>query len=54
METKKNKKGDFYKSKKVTKIDDIDVNKILVAKEEPHGTKDSFKYFIGYDGWKWC
>ena len=25
--------------KKVTKIDDIDVNKILVSKEEPYGTK---------------
>ena len=40
---------DFYKNKKVTKIDDIDVNKILVSKEEPYGTKNSFKYFIGYN-----
>ena len=40
------KKSDFYKNKKVTKIDDIDVNKILVSKEEPYGTKISFKYFI--------
>ena len=23
--------------------------KILVSKEEPHGTKNSFKYFIGYN-----
>ena len=38
-----------YKNKKVTKIDDIDVNKILVSKEEPYGTKNSFKYFIGYN-----
>ena len=29
------------------KIDDIDVNKILVSKEEPYATKNSFKYFIG-------
>ena len=43
---KKIEKSDFYKNKKVTKIDDIDVNKILVSKEEPHGTKISFKYFI--------
>ena len=28
------KKSEFYKNKKVTKIDDIDVNKILVSKEE--------------------
>ena len=46
---KKNQKSDFYKNKKVTKIDDIDVNKILVSKEEPYGTKNSFKYFIGYN-----
>ena len=44
----KNKKSDFYKNKKVTKIDDIDVNKISVSKKEPYGAKDSFKYFIGY------
>ena len=43
------KKSDFYKSKKVTKIDDIDVNKILVSEEKPYGTKKSFKYFIGYN-----
>ena len=45
----KNKKSDFYKNKKVTKIDDIDVDKILVSKEEPYGAKNSFKYFIGYN-----
>ena len=46
---KKIKKSDFYKNKKVTNIDDIDANKILVSKEEPYGTKNSFKYFIGYN-----
>ena len=46
---KKIKKCDFYKNKKVSKIDDIDVNKILVSKEEPYGTKNSFTYFIGYN-----
>ena len=46
METKKNKWSDFYKNKK---IDDIDVNKVLISKEEPNGTKNSFKYFIRYD-----
>ena len=46
---KKIKRSDFYKNKKVAKIDDIDVNKILVSKEEPYGTKNSFKYFIGYN-----
>ena len=49
FEDKKIKKGDFYKNKKVTKIDDIDVNKILVSEKEPYGTKNSFKYFTGYN-----
>ena len=30
------------------KIDDIDVNRILVSKKEPYSTKKSIKYFIGY------
>ena len=46
---KKIKKTNLYKNKKVGKIDDIDVNKILVSKEEPYGTKNSFKYFIEYN-----
>ena len=29
----------FYENKKVTKIHDIDVDKILVSKEEPYGKK---------------
>ena len=46
---KKIKISNFYKSKRVTKIDDIDANKILVSKEEPYSTKNSIKYFIGYN-----
>ena len=46
---KKIRKSNLYKNKKVTKIDDSDVNKILVSKEEPYDTKNSFKYFIGYN-----
>ena len=42
-------KSNFCKNKKVAKIDDIDVNKILVSKKEPYCTKNSFKYFIGYN-----
>ena len=30
---KKIEKSNFYNNKKVTKIDDIDVNKILISKE---------------------
>ena len=50
METKKIKKSNFYKNKKVITIDYADVNKILVSKEESYGTKNSFRYFIGCNG----
>ena len=31
---KKKRKNDFYKNKKLNRIDDIDVNNILVSKKE--------------------
>ena len=43
------KKSNFYKNKKLFKIDGIDVNEILVSKKESYGTKNSLKYFIGYN-----
>ena len=46
---KKIKKSSFYKGKKITNIEDIDVNNILVSKKESYGNKNSFKYFIGYN-----
>ena len=49
FDNKKIKKSKFYKNKKLFKIDDIDVNKILVSKKEPYGKKSSFKDFIGYN-----
>ena len=49
LEDKKIKKSDLYKSKKVLKVDDIDVNKILVSKKEPYGTNKSINNFIGYN-----
>ena len=49
FDDKKFKKSNFYKNKKINKIDDINVNNILISKKEPHGTKNSFKYFIGYN-----
>ena len=42
-------KSTFYKNKKLFSIHDVDVNKILVSKKESHGTKNSLKYFIGYN-----
>ena len=49
FDDKKIKKSDLYQYKKINKIDDINVNNILVSKKEPYGTKNSFKYFIGYN-----
>ena len=46
---KKINKSNFYKKRKLSKTDDIDVNKILVSKKESYGKKSSFKYFIGYN-----
>ena len=50
FDDKKIEKSEFYKNKKVFQIDDTDVNKILVSKKEPYGTKKTLKYFIGYNG----
>ena len=47
--TTKNKKSEFYRNKKAFQLVDIDVNKILVSKKEPYGTKNALKYFIGYN-----
>ena len=49
FDDKKIKKGQFYKNKKVFQIDDVDINKILVSKKGPYGTKNMVKYFIGYN-----
>ena len=48
FDDKKIKRSSFYKNKKINNIEDIDVN-ILVSKKEPYGTKNSLKYFIGYN-----
>ena len=49
FDDKKIKKSSFYKSRKINNIKDIDINNILVSKKEPYGTKNSLKYFIGYN-----
>ena len=49
FEDKKISKNNFYKNEKLFKIEDIDVNKILVSIKESYGKKNSLKYFIGYD-----
>ena len=50
FDNKKIKKSDFYNNNNnKIKIDDSDVNKVLVSKKEQHGKYNSFKYFIGYN-----
>ena len=48
FEDKKINKSNFYKNRKLFKIEDIDINNILVSKKESYGPKNSLKYFI-YD-----
>ena len=49
FDDKKINKSNFYKNKKLFNLNDIDVNKILVSEKESYGTKNSLKYFIGYN-----
>ena len=49
FEDKKINKSTFYKNKKPFNIQDLDVHKVLVSKKESYGTKNSLKYFIGYN-----
>ena len=49
FEDKKINKSNSYKNQKLFNIHDLDVNKILVSKKESYGTKNSLKYFIGYN-----
>ena len=49
FDDRKIKKSDFDKNKEVFQIDEVDVDKILVSKKEPYGTKNALKYFIGYN-----
>ena len=46
---KKIKKNIFCKNKKLFNLNDGDVNKILISDEIGYGTKNSRKYFIGYN-----
>ena len=39
MEANQVKKGNSYKSKKLLKIDDLDVNEILASEKETYGKK---------------
>ena len=49
FEDKKINKSNFYRNKKLFNIHNLDVNKILVSKKESYETKNSLKYFFGYN-----
>ena len=49
FDAKKIRKSTFYNNKTINNTEDIDINNILVSKKEPYGTKNSFKYFTGYN-----
>ena len=49
FDDRKINKSKFYKNKKLFKIEDVDINKILVSKKESYGKTNSLKYFIGYN-----
>ena len=49
FDDKKIQKNIFYRSRKPFDVSDIDVNKIVISKEVVYGTKNSLKYFIGYN-----
>ena len=43
------RKSYFCKNKQINNIEKIDTNKILVSIKESYGTKNSFKFFTGYN-----
>ena len=49
FDDKKINKSRTYENKKLFSLNDIDVNKTLLSKKESYGTKNSLKYFIGYN-----
>ena len=49
FDDKKIKKSTFCKNKIINTVENVDVNNIFVSKKEPYGTKNSYKYFIGYN-----
>ena len=44
---KKINKSNFYKNKKLFRIDDVDINKMLVSKREPYVKKAHLSTLLG-------
>ena len=49
FDDKKIRESNFYRNKKINRIDHIDVNNILIPRKESYGTKNLLKCFIGYN-----
>ena len=49
FEDKKINKSNFYKNKKLFKIEGIDINNIIVYRKGSYSTENSLKYLIGYN-----
>ena len=49
FDNKKINKSNFYKNKKLFKIEDTDINNILVSKKESYSRKKSVKYRYNSD-----
>ena len=49
FEDKKSTKAIFTKTRNLFKLEDIDVNEILVSNKESQSTENSLNYFIGYN-----
>ena len=49
FDDEKMKKKFFCRSRKPFNASDIDINEIVISKEVAYGTKNSLKYFLGYN-----
>ena len=49
LDDEKISKSNFYRNKTRFNRRDLDINKVLISKKESYGTKNSLKYFIGYN-----
>ena len=47
FDDKKIRESNFYRNKKINRIDNIDVNNILISRNGSYGTKNLLKCFIG-------
>ena len=49
FDDKKINKSNVYKNNKLFNLGDVEVDRILIPKQEPYGKKSSFKYSLRYN-----